>query len=601
MSWPLTLPWLARGPRRYTHTHYDRLTLHVRPPHGESVVTNYAEPGLHHAENHGLYWPLMEQWHPVLESFPAEPVVLDYAAKVCMGDCAVVDAAARVFTLIRDWIVLLVVGGAEEVGLAKSWLCNTRLVSAMWDRTLVVSTHLKTVEALFEWDSEVKVMHWVLASAGTSSPEDHPPTDAPSIRLLSVTRRILERGIPVMLAEPGCVWTADPLLSMPQDVYWDIAAAWDGSQYSMGLAYFQPTMLARDALNAVEAVATDLFRDSADDDLNRVPPDVGEVFTNYVRFVQDGVGVVDLDPDLHASSLWYDERSASRRCILPLSVRARGVEGSVSNSVSTLNRFGQWYIASDESKCSVDTMEAVRTSVQKWLPPCPFPLGEDECFLNGSARRLFARPLAKSAIVYSFVTDADLFFELWIASRYGASIHIFSNHSQDIEFFLAVKELLSSGESNRPLKAPSIFDSATCENWVQQFKVKSDQLHLHSYLSCKYADGTSNVDSDLFKASLGPRSCSSIGKPRTLLEAMQDLEAGSIDLVRMNIELTQDEIAQVLTRRPKYILLSANLFVSVFSKSPPQDYEALESSDGSVTLSLARCRRNRKDAIVLRV
>jgi hypothetical protein len=566
--------------------HYDRLTLHVRPPDGESVVCNYAEPGLHHKNYLGVYWPLMEQWHPVLDSFPMYPPVLDYSAKVCISDCAVVDAAARVFALVRDWIILLVVSSPEEVGLAKSWLCNARLFDGVLNRTLVVSTDLKTVEDLFDWNSDVNVVHWDLVSDTQIPASDDlegwvPTSNVQSIRLLSVARRILERSIPLMLTEAGCVWTADPFLSLPQGLEWDVAAAWDGGHYLLSLAFLRPSERTCDAMSMIEAMATDEFRDSIHDPSLDM---ISAVFTEYARFVQDEFLVEGLDPDLHANTLWYKDCGFKLQCVVPLSVCARGVSGNVSNSINTLHKFGHWYLTKDGKECNIYSWDEVRQSVRKWMMCSGLQLDEklgSEYSLSSSEQHRFPRSLADYATIYSFGNVNDLFFELWLASRYRASIHILSHDWHASEQYQAVADILTTNETTRPLTAPPFLNVTEYRKVISQSRVALGQLHFHGLSDCSEASASGSIAASM-------KSCT--GQAKSSVDMMKKLGHERIDLVKVDVNLAMAELAEILIRRPTYIQLSSDVFATNFGASPPPDYKVVENRGKTITLMLLRLR-----------
>ena len=569
---------LTLGKSRYTQMHYDRLTLYVHPPSGEAmaIASNRGDAWLQHESAEGPEGILMEQWHPVLESFPAEPVVLDYAAKVCMGDCAVVDAAARVFTLIQDWIVLLVVGGAEEVGLAKSWLCNVRLVGGMWNRTLVVSDDLRTVEDLFDWNSEVNVVHWELAS---SSPVvDSPHSDAPSIRLLSVIRQILEEGIPVMLAEPGCVWTADPLVSMPgrSDVAWDAALAWLGSQYSLSPAYFRPNEKTSAALSAISSVISLHFRDIVPEelDIKSTLHEIADIFTAYIRSNQDMITVIDLDPDLHAGNLWDRERTGAAQCIVPRSVCAEiiGGEANLSNTLSMMQHFQKWFVSNDGLKCSTYSIEDVHKELLNRIR-CGSILVEENCGAHSgcaksNASEFFTQHLDDSSTIYSFGTSQDMSYELGIAARYGASIHLFDTDLAAVEQYLAVLELVTRGVTSRQMKSPAFLEDAAYKSKILQLNVRAQQLQFHPY--CLMNDERREYTNETCPSS----------RILSLKQIMKSLGHERIDLIKLNFELSQPQADQVFDILPKRIIACCNFSFTESRRLAPFNYAVL-GGDGA--------------------
>ena len=529
---------------RYTHMHYDRLTLHAHPRRDKSTRVDFVGPN--RPAELGVHLPLTER-------FPSSPPILDYSATVCHGDCAVVDAAARVFALHRGWVTLLLVDGPGQAHQAKSMLCNTKLLTGVWLRTVVVSPDLETVEELFEWNSAVNVVHLVLSEGGHWAGDS---VSALSVHKLSITRQILQRGISVMLAEPGCVWTSDPLAAIPLASAWDIAAAWGGSQYSLGLAFFKPTVQACHCLEAVERIVADQLAQGYAGDASAEWSAAASVFTDYVRFYPAGIVVLDLDPDVHVSSIWYEERTTNvphttarsrfcaSQCVLPISICASGHQINSSQVLDRMQLFGHSYISEDSSICSVKSIVDVQESVSKWTRRWSLIINEscgDACFSPSiNTPFVFSRSLAESSVVYSFGDFEDLSFELWLAARYGSFIYLFGTDPSSVEQYLAVVDILEHGKTRRLIKTPDSLDANHFTELIRQAGIRSDQLIFHSFWSSRGSMSRMNQTSSLKNM---------IGK----------LAHDRIELLKICTTMTRELEEQVFLMQPKYVITDRDL------------------------------------------
>lgn len=68
---------------KYVDTHSDKYTVYVKAPKGESMASNFREPGLHyHGKAEGPDNPLVKSWSDSLAVFPEEPSKLGWDGKV---------------------------------------------------------------------------------------------------------------------------------------------------------------------------------------------------------------------------------------------------------------------------------------------------------------------------------------------------------------------------------------------------------------------------------------------------------------------------------------------------------------------------------------
>jgi hypothetical protein len=517
----------------------------------------------------------MAAWDAVLEQFPISLPMLDYSAVVCVDDCAVVEAASRMFTLSRDWIVVIFLNGMVEAGLIKSWLCNTRVINGVWQRTLIVTPDLGLVEHLFDWNADLHLVHWessideeMLALREMEGDKLFSP-----VHRLSLTRQILENGISILLAEPGSVWTSDPFLSLPQERTWDIAAAWDRNQYSLKLAFLRSTTATCDALQATEALSKDFISECKYSSQCRMGEEldyVSQIFTEYVRLNQIGVVVLELDPDDHASDIWYLKRTITSECIMPTSIRAAD-KGSKSSCTETrMQQFGHWYVTDYQSTCSIHSIADIVRSVQKWLR-C------GNIYLNGNRgagygaiatdhenEYFFARPLHESAVVYSFEPSADLAFELRLAARFGVLVHVFATNPAAFEQYLAVNELLVDSKTQRELTTPKNLDIARYRELILETQLKPEQLQFYPY-ALKTGQSRAKI------------------QEKSLTEIMRDLGHVHVELLKLNVQATAEQVAQMLTSRPKYFVSGPLLSAKLHDKSNITNYKAVDIRGGSVT------------------
>jgi hypothetical protein len=263
-------------------------------------------------------------------------------------------------------------------------------------------------------------------------------------------------------------------------------------------------------------------------------------------------------------------------------VCARGVSGNISNSISTLHEFGHWYLTRDGKECSVYSLDEVRQSVCKWMRCSGLQVDEklgSECSLSSSEQHRFPRSLVDFATIYSFGNVDDLFFELWLASRYRASIHIFSHYWHASEQYQAVADILTTNETTRSLTAPPFLDVTEYRKVISQSRVALGQLHFHGLSDCSKASASGSIAASM-------NSCARQAK--SLVDVMKKLVHERIDLVKVDVNLAVEEVAEILMRRPTYIQLSPDVFATSFDASPPPEYKVVENRSKTITLMLLR-------------
>ncbi len=97
-----------------------------------------------------LLWSDAQKHHVLNNSIlsAAVPLIAKQSLlSVCVGDCAVISAAKRIFSKTKDWVIVIIFNDAY-LPMTKSWLCNTQFMDSVWEKALLISTDLTSVDIL---------------------------------------------------------------------------------------------------------------------------------------------------------------------------------------------------------------------------------------------------------------------------------------------------------------------------------------------------------------------------------------------------------------------------------------------------------------------
>lgn len=361
------------------------MTVHCRPPRGESLITNI---------------------------FPKRIFSLDYSGSRCAGDCLVIAKAKQIVQNSGDWVILIIFN-ESFLSMTKSWLCNTEFINGIWKKTLLISPDASAVENLATWNSELNLVHW--DSEGYF--EDELEFGQVSYfrlmsRRLSLFIQLLENNINIFIAESDAVWTGNPLHTLPTGLDWDIAAGWDQSVYMMGFSFIRATEASIDALTSVMGSFESLLAKYHDDDnlVNFTGPHDAFIFRDYVKSHQKEMKVVALDPYLHLGGKWYTDCASIQYCKLPITIQNNWIVGNTAK-IERFKTFGQWYLEDSGEKCVGNSPAQINQSVSKWLlcRKSPFlNLCGPGCIGTEYGGYFWAGQLASQSVVYSFGIGEDM-------------------------------------------------------------------------------------------------------------------------------------------------------------------------------------------------
>ena len=474
-------------------------------------------------------------------------------SEACFEDCAVVDAARRLFANAKDWVIIILFNRAY-IPMTKSWLCNTIFMKGVWQKTLFISSDRAAVHDMIIWNSSLNVVHWDIS-------EDYSQElkfgQLQYFRLMSqrvsLMVHILEAGVPILLAETDSVWTKNALEFLPPRSDWDIAPAWDMIQYMMGFIFIRPTEASLRVFRTIHSEYESVLLEYIDEGMDfvidweaRAFAGDSLMFLNYVRLAVDPkLKVEALDFDTHVGGNWYVERSRSK-CAIPVTIQNNWLAGN-DRKVTRMRDFGQWFLSDDDETCTANSPSQVLNSVAKWVKCASSAfvgLCGPGCIGTHSNGRFWARRLNPDSVVYSFGFGEDLSFEIGLAARYGVTVHLFDPSPRAMEHFLWVRGVLDGEESHR--NAPSIgnMTGKMYGDIIRSSTIKKEQLVFHSIALVPRTHSDSGFCVSLLSQSSRSESwCSgdncrcngTLAAAQTLRMVMNKLSHVELDLVILDI------------------------------------------------------------------
>ena len=548
---------------------------------------------------------------PPREAPPPQATAAQSPTRSCLGDCSVVNAAKRIFSLTKDWVIVIVFNSAY-IPMTKSWLCNTESMKRIWRQTLFVSSDPGAVYDMLAWNSSLNLVQWDTANDYSDELKFGQVQYFHLMRdRLSLVLHILEAGVPILLAETDSVWTSDALHTVPAGADWDIAAAWDMMQYMMGFMFIRPTEASLAAFRTIHDEYESILLQYLDEendfviDLNdRAFAGDSIMFLNYVRSHQGQLKAVVLDLDMHVGGNWYVERSRSK-CVTPVTIQNNWLVGN-ERKVARMREFGQWFLADDDATCAANSPAQIFHSASKWVRCASsgfVGLCGPGCIGSPARGRFWARSLDAGSVVYSFGFGEDLSFEIGLAARYGVTVHLFDPSARALEHFLWVQEILDRGVSQKSAPAVANMSGDEFRDLVRGSTVNRDQLVFHPVAIAATADAGAAVCFQ--QPPSNPRhgqtlcrgvNCSCQGQSaaaKSLNAVMKELGHVGLDLVVLDIGGQEANVALHLqgAEPPRYLLIEVHEPTSNLSllSSMLTKYNLVKRDGRYGTWKLRRC------------